>query len=257
MAVSCKDVIAFVSAFNPEGRLNAEEGVLHGPEDRSTNRVMVAWMPTVVAIRHAIAESCGILLVHEALTFFDYFGPGDTPWTADRARLDLLGPAGITVIRAHSTIDPTHIVPAFIHATGLPDAIEQGAVWSYHEEPPLRLRDLAARVAAGLGLPHVRVTGDPDATVGRIGTMVGGLGLDRHIGSWERFLMARRPDVLLIGETNDFAQRFAVDCPMGLIETCHSASEEPGLEQFTCDLAAALPGSGVLFHREDVPWAVL
>jgi putative NIF3 family GTP cyclohydrolase 1 type 2 len=119
------------------------------------------------------------------------------------------------------------------------------------------LKELAKKVSSGLGMPSLRVTGDPDRRVRRVGTMVGGLGLDRHIRTWETHLMGRGVDVIVAGETNDFAQRFAIDSGIALIETCHSASEEPGLSRLANDLAVRFPAARFVFHKEVIPWAVL
>ena len=259
MSASCEDLMAFVRSLNPSGELNGEEGVIYGRGDRTADKVLVAWMPTVAAIEHAIREDCGIILSHEAVTFYNYFhGRGEQePWTADRARLALLDDADITVIRAHSTVDATHVVPGFIRAVGLSEPVEIGGVWSYHEEQPTTVRQLCRKCVTGLGLERVRVSGDPERIVTRIGVMVGGLGLDRHIVSWERFVMGLGIEALLVGETNDFAQRFALDSGIALVETCHSASEEPGLEAFAGDLRARLPGAQILFRSEQIPWTTI
>jgi putative NIF3 family GTP cyclohydrolase 1 type 2 len=260
MTVTLEDLLAYLVSLNPGGRLGAEEGVLRGPRQRQTESVLVTWMPTVAAIRHAITTRCPVIISHEALTFHDYFPHATTPepWTADRARLALLDtPPVITVIRAHSTIDPTHIVPAFVQAVGLTPPVTRGTVWSLHREPPTRLADLARRAAAGLGMAAVRVTGAPERVVTCVGTMVGGLGQDRHLHSWERYLMGTGVEAIVAGETNDFAQRFALDSGIGLIETCHSASEEPGLAVLAADLRCRFPGLRVESHRDPVPWTTL
>ena len=256
MTVSVEAILGYLVSLNPAGCLGGEEGVRHGLGARETDGVLVTWMPTVAAIRHAIATRCSVIVSHEALTFHDYFAHASSPepWTADRARLALLGTSGITVIRAHSTIDPTHVVPAFIRALGLTRPLAQGHVWSLHLEPPATLADLASRAEAALGLAGVRVTGDLEQVVTRVGTMVGGLGQDRHIHSWERYLTGAGVEAIVTGETNDFAQRFAIDSGIGLIETCHSASEEPGLAVFADDLRKRFPGLRVEFRREVVPW---
>jgi putative NIF3 family GTP cyclohydrolase 1 type 2 len=154
-------------------------------------------------------------------------------------------------------VDPTHVVPGFIEAVGLSPAERQGDVWSFHREQPVQLAQLARKVAAGIGMDGLRVTGDPERLVGRVGTMVGGLGLDRHLDSWERHLMKLEPDVVIVGETNDFAQRFAVDSGLSLIETCHSASEIPGLAKLARDMAIRFPDTKIEFHGESVPWKIL
>lgn len=259
MASSVQQLLDYLVALNPAGRIGSEEGVLFGRSDKSTPNILVTWMATVAAISRAISEKCGIILCHETLTFHNYFPTASSPqpWTADRARLSLLTKHDITVVRAHSTVDPTHVVPRFALAIGLPPSLNQGNVWSFHESSPICVKDLAKRVAAGLGMHSLRVTGDPDRQVRRIGTMVGGLGLDRHLLSWEHHLMPLGVEAIIAGETNDFAQRFAIDSGIALIETAHSASEEPGLAALAHDIQALFPNGKVIFHKEVVPWTLL
>ena len=260
MSIRAGEIVEYLRSLSPAGVLGPEEGLIHGARERATDTVLVAWMPTVAAIRRATGAGCHVIVGHEALTFHDYFpkGADPNPWTADRARLTLLDKNGITVIRAHSTVDPTHVVPGFIRAVGLSSPIRQGSVWSLHQETPIRVADLASRAADGLGMDTLRVTGDPGRVVSRVGVMVGGLGLDRHLYQWEGRLMGWGVDVVLAGETNDFAQRFAMDSGLALIETCHSASEEPGLQDLARDMREALrPHAEVLFHKEVIPWSTV
>lgn len=133
-----------------------------------------------------------------------------------------------------------------------------GAGQSFHHEDPIDLRALTRKVADGLGMEGpLRHTGDPDRVVTRVGTMVGGLMQDRHIKSWETYLMEHDVEVIIGGETNDFAQRFAVDSGIALIETCHSASEEPGLRNLANDPKSQFDEVEVAFHSEAVPWATV
>ncbi len=259
MSLSVQMILDYITSLNPTGKLSGEEGVLYGGNDADISGILVAWMATVAAITHAISESCQLILCHEALTFHDYFpaAASPEPWTADRARRSLLKESDITVVRAHSTVDPTHVVPGFVKAIGLSPPVKQGNVWSFHEENPVRLRDLVERVSEGLGMGSLRVTGNPEQTVSRIGTMVGGLGQDRHLISWERHLMGLGTEVIIAGETNDFAQRFAIDSGIALIETCHSASEEPGLAVLANDLESHFGNIRVVFHKEVIPWTVM
>jgi putative NIF3 family GTP cyclohydrolase 1 type 2 len=148
-------------------------------------------------------------------------------------------------------------VPAFIKTIGLTDPIRSGHVWSFHEQPPISLQELAKRTAAALNMDQLRVTGTPERIVTRVGTMVGGLMQDRHIDAWEKHLMPLGVEVIIGGETNDFAQRFAIDSGIALIETCHSTSEEPGLKILAQDFRTAFDGTKVVFHQEVIPWVTL
>ncbi len=259
MSVSVGKILDYLVSLNPAGKLGGEEGLIYGKHNRSTEGILIAWMATVAAIEEAILENCQVIVSHEALTFHNYFPNASSPepWSADRARLSLLEKHALSVIRAHSTVDPTHIVPAFIKAIGLTEPIRSGHVWSFHEEPPISLQELAKRAAAGLKMDRLRVTGAPERIVTRVGTMVGGLMQDRHIDAWEKHLVDLGIEVIIGGETNDFAQRFAIDSGIALIETCHSASEEPGLKILAQDLRLAFEGTMVVFHKEVIPWVTL
>ena len=259
MSVSISDILDYLVSLNPTGKLGGEEGLIYGEHNLRAEGILVTWMATVAAIEHAIVSNCQIILSHEALTFHNYFpnALSPEPWSADRARLSLLEKHALSVIRAHSTIDPTHIVPAFIETIGLTEPIRSGDVWSFHEEPPSSLHELATRTATALKMDRLRVTGAPERIVTRVGTMVGGLMQDRHINSWEKYLMNLGIEVIIGGETNDFAQRFAIDSGVALIETCHSVSEEPGLKILAHDLRTAFEGTRVVFHQEVIPWTTL
>jgi len=259
MNVSVGEILEYLVSLNPAGKLGGEEGVIYGEHNRSAEGILVTWMATVAAIVYAIRENCQIIISHEALAFHNYFRGASSPepWSADRARISLLAKHGMSVIRAHSTVDPTHIVPAFIKTIGLTEPVRSGNVWSFHKEPPISLEELARRTAAGLKMDRLRVTGNPKRIVTRVGTMVGGLMLDRHIDAWERHLIDLGIEVIIGGETNDFAQRFAIDSGIALIETCHSASEEPGLKILAQDLKSAFERTRVVFHPEVVPWVTL
>lgn len=261
MATRGRDVEKFLAGLNPRGELNPEEGFLYGWPDAEIESVLVTWMATVAAVQHAAENGCDLIVCHEALTFYDYFksfkATGEEPWAADRPRLALLRENGISVLRVHSTVDPTHIVPEFARTIGLPPAVRKGDFWSYHALPRITLARLASRAKEGLRMHSVRVTGDPNATVTRVGTMVGGLGLDRHIDQWEKHIFPLFVEAIVVGETNDFAQRFALDAKLALIETCHSASEDPGLEKLSEEMREAFPGLKILFRPEMIPWILL
>jgi len=65
---------------------------------------------------------------------------------------------------------------------------------------------------------------------------------------------AYRPDVLIAGETDEYAMFYCLDADVPLIETSHAGSENSGLAHFADDLASAMPEIRVVFHRCPVPW---
>ena len=259
--ITGQTVEEFLATFNPGGELNSEEGFLYGSGADKVQGICVCWMASRAAIEYAAQQDCNLIVCHEALTFYDYplWGgePPGPPWPVDQVRLDLLDEHGIAVLRVHSTVDPTHIGPTLWDIIGLPEPQFRGWAYSQHNITPTTVGELAARVRQALGMKHLRVTGETDQVVTNVGTAWGGGGLDRHIDTWVEHLLPRGIQLLITGETSDFAQRYAVESGIALIETCHSASEDPGLERLAGDLAGRFPAVSVLFRPQEVPWTTV
>ena len=85
MSICTRAILDYLESLHPKGSLGPEEGVLFGSEECCADGVLVSWMATVAAIRHAIDEQCRLLISHEALTFHDYFSDrfDPEPWTAE------------------------------------------------------------------------------------------------------------------------------------------------------------------------------
>lgn len=61
-------------------------------------------------------------------------------------------------------------------------------------------------------------------------------------------------DVMIAGETDEYAQWAARDADIPLIETSHTVSEEPGLRHAVEMLAAHFPETPVHFYELGRPW---
>ena len=160
MSVSVRDLLELIRSAGPSGTLGPEEGVLRGSDEAETDGVLVSWMPTVAAIRHAVESDCRVIISHEALTFYNYFpdSRGRHPWSADRARLLLLDGHGIAVVRAHFSIDPTYIVPAFIRAAALSAPVAQGPSRAEVVPLPVVHRRYRIQTVSGRGLRWPRTS---------------------------------------------------------------------------------------------------
>ncbi len=259
--ITGQSVKEFLSTFNPSGELNSEEGFLYGSGTDEVQGICVCWMASRAAIEYAAQHQCNLIVCHEALTFYDYplwaANPPGPPWPVDQVRLDLLDAYGIAVLRVHSTVDPTHVGPTLWEIIGLPEPEFRGWAYSQHNITPITVGTLAIRVREALGMAHLRVTGDTEQVVSNVGTAWGGGGLDRHIDIWVEHLLPRGIQALITGETSDFAQRYALDNGVALIETCHSASEDPGLARLAGDLAKRFSTVPVLFRPQEIPWTTL
>jgi putative NIF3 family GTP cyclohydrolase 1 type 2 len=120
--------------------------------------------------------------------------------------------------------------------------------------PATPVRELVERAKQATGVPVVRVVGDLDRRIERIGLPWGGLGLFVNIGFMQQ-LVENGAEAGIAGETDEYAMRFAEDAGLALIETSHAACENIGLRHFAAMLADAHPGMNVAFHECGPGWS--
>jgi putative NIF3 family GTP cyclohydrolase 1 type 2 len=257
-----QQVQAYLATFNEQKRLNEEEVFLFGHGDEPVRGICVCWMASAPALAFAARQGCNLVVCHEAVTFYDYpvwidRSPIKEPWPCDRARLDLIEKHKLTVLRAHSTVDPTHVGPALWESLQLPPPVFSGWAYSHHQIEPASVADLAARMRQGLGLTHVRVTGNPARRITQLGTAWGGVGLDRNMHMIIQYLLPRGVEAVIVGETSDFAQRMAMESDLALLEGGHSPTEDMGMRRLAEELDQHFADTKVAFRPQEVPWATL
>ena len=253
--MKARKVMAWLEDREPE--TGTEEGFKFGDQEAEVAGVLVCWMPTVAALEQAIAERCNLVICHETL-FFPQSAPidGERCWRTNRLRMQLMHQGGMVVYRAHGKLDRLCVFEDFAAGLGL-DAVHSGEgharVFSL---PPTRLAALARRAMQITGMPVVRVTGDLERQVTRVGLPWGGLGLFVNIGFMQR-LVGNGAEAGICGETDEYAMRFAEDAGLALIETSHAACESIGLRRFAAMLREGCPGIKVIFHESGPGWRTL
>jgi len=256
--MQAKEIGAFVESLSPG--LGQEEGFRFGEPETEVTGVLVCWMATVDAILTAAEGGCNLVLCHEELTFpYEFRDSGAIRylwWRPNARRLALLGEHRMAVYRAHGMLDRYCILDDFGRFLGLPEPVVSEGYIRIYEVDPVTVRELAEQVKQRTGLPYVRVTGDLDQVVRRIGAPWGGLGLSLNT-SFMQSLLAHDPDAFIAGETDDYGMRFAIDAGVPMIETSHATSENPGLEHFARDLKQQFPDLKVLFYANPAPWTTV
>ena len=160
--ILARDVQRYIASLvTDQGK---DEGLRFGDPNAAVSGVLVAWMATPEAIRAATENALNLMVVHEALFYpYESLDKGGTPefltWQTNLRRLELLARHGITVIRAHGTLDQFCIFDDFAALLGLgePVVVESGLIKVY-EIAPVTLGELARRVRARTGMPGLRVT---------------------------------------------------------------------------------------------------
>jgi putative NIF3 family GTP cyclohydrolase 1 type 2 len=208
-----------------------------GNPDTPVTGVAVTMMATMDVLERASAKGLNFVITHEP-TFYAHL---DTPegipesdpvWTEKRAFIEK---HGMVVWRFH---DHWHM--------RRPDGIEAGNIralgWEKFQRPDNQylfaipettLKELAREVATKLGSPVLRVVGDPEMKVSKVGFSPGAAGSEREI----RALEQDDVQVLMVGETREWETvEYAADAvsqhrPKALIVIGHIPSEQPGMEE--------------------------
>lgn len=247
-----REVMAWLDEREPgTGR---EEGFKFGDPEAEVTGVLVCWMVTGAALEQAAAEHCDLVICHESLFYPESAAIDEERcWRTNRLRMELMHRGGITVYRAHGKLDRLCIFDDFAGALGLSEVYAGEGYSRVFSLPPTPVRELVARAKRATGLPAVRVVGDADRHVTRVGLPWGGLGLFVNIAFMQR-LVENGAEIGICGETDEYAMRFAEDAGLSLIETSHAACENLGLRRFAAMLGEAHPGLRVSFHESGPGW---
>lgn len=239
-----------------EPKTGPEEGFKFGDPEVQVAGVLVCWMATAPALEQAAANACNLVVCHETL-FYPQSAPIDAErcWRTNRRRVELMSDNRMAVYRAHGKLDRLCIFDDFAAALGLRDVCAGEGYTRIFSVPSTPVGELVERARRATGVPAVRVVGDLERRVERIGLPWGGLGLFVNI-SFMQQLVENGAQVGIGGETDEYAMRFAEDAGMALIETSHAASENIGLRHFAAMLAEAYPGLNVIFHDGGPGWQV-
>jgi putative NIF3 family GTP cyclohydrolase 1 type 2 len=210
-----------------------------GNPDTAVTGIAVTMMATMDVLQRASAKGLNFVITHEP-TFYSHL---DTPegmpesdpvWAEKRAFIEK---HRMVVWRFH---DHWHMRK--------PDGIEAGMVHSLGWEkfqssenqylfvmPDTTVKKLAEDVASKLNSPVVRVVGEPEMKVTKVGLSPGAAGFQREAHALERGDV----QVLLVGETREWETvEYAADAVTqgrnkALIVIGHVPSEQGGMEECT------------------------
>jgi putative NIF3 family GTP cyclohydrolase 1 type 2 len=249
------DIIKWLDEREPQ--TGSEEGFKFGDPDASVSGVLVCWMSDVPALEEAAARRCSLVICHETL-FYPQSAPIDAErtWRTNRRRMELMSDNRIAVYRAHGKLDRLCIFDDFAAALGLSDVCAGEGYARIFRVAPTPLSGLVQRAKEATSVPVVRVVGNPDRCVERVGLPWGGLGLFVNVGFMQQ-LVQNGAEAGIGGETDEYAMRFAEDAGLALIETGHAASENIGLRHFAQMLGEAFPDIRVVFHERGPAWKMM
>lgn len=208
-----------------------------GNPDTPITGIAVTMMATMDVLQRSSAQGLNFIITHEP-TFYAHLDtpegvPQDDPvWAEKRAFIER---HGLVIWRFH---DHWHM--------RRPDGIEAGNVqklgWEKFQRsdnqylfviPQTTVKKLAAEVATKLDSSVVRVVGDPEMKVTKVGFSPGAAGSEREIHALEQDDV----QVLMVGETREWETvEYAADAvsqgrKKALIVIGHIPSEQAGMEE--------------------------
>ena len=250
----------------------AGDRLICGSEDAPVTKIAVTFMATADVIRRAAAEGADFIITHEP-TYFT--GPDRLDWIADdpvfRKKQALIGQTGVSIWRFHD----------YMHLAKEGDLIcrgmfrELGWRWEHQDIrgegagfkhfaadiPPVTLRELVASLKERLGLPAVRVIGDPEQVCRRAGLLPGGACtfLDYEELPMEA-MEEEHLDVLLCGDILEWTipsyvrDAEQMGMPRAMIILGHNRSEEAGMKHIIPWLEPLAPGIPIVFLESGDPF---
>jgi len=208
-----------------------------GNPDTPVSGIAVSMMATMDVLERASARGLNFVITHEPTFYSHLDAPDGMPesdpvWAEKR---EFIEKHGMVVWRFH---DHWHMRQ--------PDGIEAGMVhalgWEKFQNPDNQylfvipettVRRLAQEISQKLDSPVVRVVGDPQRQVTKVGFSPGAAGFQRETRALERDDV----QVLMVGETREWETvEYAADAltegrNKALIVIGHIPSEQPGMEE--------------------------
>ena len=236
--ITARDIVAAIQGqVGVEWKEDTVDTFKAGNPDTEVTGIAVTMMATMDVLQRASSKGLNFVITHEP-TFYAHLDKpeglpeNDAVWAEKRAFIEK---HGMVIWRFH---DHWHMRK--------PDGIEAGVVrtlgWEKFQTPDNQylfvmpettLREFAGNVAKSLGSPVVRVVGDPDMKLTKVGLSPGAAGFQRETHALERDDV----QVLLVGETREWETvEYAADAVIegrkkALIVIGHIPSEQPGMEE--------------------------
>ena len=208
-----------------------------GNPDAPVTGVAVTMMATMDVLQRASAKGLNFIITHEP-TFYAHLDtpegvPQDDPvWAEKRAFIEK---HGLVVWRFHDhwhMRKPDGIEAGYVHALGW-EKFQRPDNQYLFVLPETTVQALAADVAKKLNSSVVRVVGNPEMKITKVGFSPGAAGSEREIHALEQDDI----QVLMVGETREWETvEYAADAvsegrQKALIVIGHVPSEQPGMEE--------------------------
>jgi putative NIF3 family GTP cyclohydrolase 1 type 2 len=236
--ITARDIVAAIqSQVGVQWKKDTVDTFKAGNPDAAVTGIAVTMMATMDVLQRASALGLNLVITHEP-TFYAHtdtpegLPENDPVWAEKRAFIEK---HNMVVWRFHDhwhARNPDGIETGMVHALG----------WEKYQNPDNQylfvipentVKQLAEEVAKKLDSQVVRVVGDPNLKVTKVGFSPGAAGFQRESHALER----EDVQVLLVGETREWETvEYAADAvtegrQKALVVIGHIPSEQPGMEE--------------------------
>jgi putative NIF3 family GTP cyclohydrolase 1 type 2 len=235
--ITARDIVAAIqSQVGVEWKKQTVDTFKAGNPDTPVTGIAVTMMATMDVLERASAQGLNFVITHEP-TFYahtdtpDGLPENDPVWAEKRAFIEK---HGMVVWRFHDhwhMRKPDGIEAGMVHALGW-EKFQSSDNQYLFAVPETTLKQLAEEVAKKLDSSVVRVVGEPEMKVSKIGFSPGTAGFQKETNTLERDDV----QVLLVGETREWETvEYAADAvtqgrKKALIVIGHIPSEQAGME---------------------------
>ena len=263
------DEISKLTARLSHGIRNGDEGYLFGAPDQEVTGVVLAWKPTLAAMRFAVAKGCNMLVTHEFLYDFEYtsaYFQDAINWKANIARQDYLKNNSLIVYHWHGgMLRVQGVIEKYQQVFGVkpkrvsrkdlsfPDILCYLKMMTGELQKPMTLANLAKDIKSRLKLKKVRMSGDPRRMIRKIAIGAGGDTLFTNASTMNMFL-ALGVDAIVGGESDAYAANFVLDGGGALIDTDHPVTDNVAVRVCYEAVKRNLPDIPVEYYEHPSPW---
>ena len=221
------------------------DGLKLGNPDGEIAGIATTHVATVSVIRQAIELNCNLIITHEDVLYDG--APGSSADPVSRRKLAILREHKVAVYRLRDLWDVFETygtVDSWAGQLGLGKPVKAEGIRRIYEVPTQSLFEFSRRVKDMMRLPTVRVAGDMQNSVSRIG-----LGAGEHGGTQDLAACAAMgADCFVAGESTEWlAARYAADAGISMIVAGHTESENPGMENLAKFIKERFPALHVEF----------
>ncbi|ABF41076.1 conserved hypothetical protein [Candidatus Koribacter versatilis Ellin345] len=252
--ITAREVVAEIQKHvGVEWRAQTVDTFKAGNPDTPITGIAVTMMATMEVLQRASEKGLNLVITHEP-TFYAHLDvpegmqESDAVWAEKRAFIEK---HNMVVWRFHDhwhLRKPDGITAGVVHDLGW-EKYQNQENQNLFVHPETTLKKLSEEVAKKLNSPIVRVVGDPDLKVTKVGMSLGAAGIQRHIPMLE----SDDVQVLLIGEVPEWetieyvADAVAQHRQKALVLIGHIPSEQPGMGEATRWLKTFVSGVPIEF----------